>query len=76
MHPHRKPSSPSGQPALRTIEVTDAELIIIQAALPRYLDLLRTTHPDLYQQASTHIWHLVQRLHAQLPPGKERLEDR
>jgi hypothetical protein len=72
--PRIKPLTKSLRPLLRTIEVTDNELIIIQAALPHYLDFLRASNPNLYQQAAAHVSHLINRLHDQLPPRKNRIE--
>jgi hypothetical protein len=75
MQPRIKPLTKTLQPLLRTIEATDSELIFIQAALPHYLDFLRTSNPALYQQASSHVSRLINRLHDQLPPRKDRSEE-
>jgi hypothetical protein len=72
--PRIKPMTRSLQPPLRTIQVTDAELIVIQAALSHYLEFLRASNPDLYQQAAPHVSQLINRLHDQLPPRKDRIE--
>lgn len=73
MQPRVKPLTKSLQPLLRTIEVTNSELIFIQAALPHYLDFLRASNPELYQQAVPHFSRLINRLHDQLPPREERI---
>jgi hypothetical protein len=67
--PRLKPVTHSPQLDLRTIQVTGCELIVIQAALPHYLDFLRSSNPALYQQAAPMIKSFVLRLHDQLPPG-------
>jgi hypothetical protein len=74
MQPRMRPITKSLQPPLRTIQVTDSELIFVQAALPHYLDFLRASNPNLYQQAVPHISHLINRLHDQLPARKDRIE--
>lgn len=68
-----KPITRSLQPPLKTIQATDNEIIILQAALHHYQDFLRHD-PKLYQQAAPLIQNFILRLHEQLPPGKDRIE--
>jgi hypothetical protein len=74
MQPRIKPITKSLQPPLSPIQVTNSELIFVQAALQHYLDFLRASNPELYQQAALHISRLIDRLHGQLPPRKDRIE--
>jgi hypothetical protein len=74
MRPRLSPITKSLRPLLRTIEVTDSELIVIQAALQYYRDFVCAAHPDLYQQVNASVSSLVNRLHDQLPPRKDRIE--
>ena len=70
-----RPRRDTLRPVLRTIEVTDYELILLQAALAHYQDWLRAHSPELFQQATGHISQFVNRLHEQLSPRKEQIEE-
>jgi len=52
-----RPITKSLQPPLRTIQATDNEIIILQAALHHYQDFLRD-NTDLYKQAVPFIQNL------------------
>jgi hypothetical protein len=69
MQPRMKPITTSFQPPLRTIQATDNEIIILQAALHHYRDYL-SSDKDLHAKASPLIQNFIQRLHDQIPPGK------
>jgi hypothetical protein len=70
--PRIKPVTKSLQP-LRTIQVTDSELIFLQAALHHYQDFIRPNQ-ELYQQAAPLIQNFILRLRDQLPPRKDQIE--
>jgi hypothetical protein len=72
MQPRIKPITRS-LPSLRTIQVTDSELIFIHVALHHYQDFIRPNQ-ELYQQVAPHIQNFIQRLHDQLPPRKDQIE--
>jgi len=60
-------------PPLKTIQVTDNELIILQAALHHYRDYI-SYDKDLHAKVSPLIQNFIQRLHDQLPPRKDQIE--
>ena len=74
---HQQPGKPITKalqpPPLRTIQATDSEIIILQAALHYYRDSIRSDN-DLYAKASPLIQNFIQRLHDQLPQRSEQTQ--
>ena len=67
-----KPITKSLQPPLRTIQATDNEIIILQAALQHYRDYL-SYDKDLHAKASPLIQNFIQQIHDQLPVRKDMI---
>jgi hypothetical protein len=58
---------------LRTIQATDNEIIILQAALHLYRDSIRSDK-DLHAKAPPLIQNFIQRLHDPLPQRQEQTQ--
>jgi hypothetical protein len=71
--PRVKPITKALQPSLRSIQATDNEIIILQAALHHYRDYIRSDK-DFHAQTAPLIQNFIQRLHDQLPPRREQIE--
>ncbi len=67
-----KPITRSLRPALRMIQATDNEIIILQAALQHYQHFVGLNQE--LAQAIPLIQAFIQRLHDQLPARKEEIE--
>jgi hypothetical protein len=61
-------------PPWRTIQATDSEVIILQAALHHYQDFIRPNE-ELYKQVAPHIQAFIERLHNRLPQRSEQVND-